>query len=621
MPKSKTDFTNFIDARPNYFPGQYLLEDDFEIQHQYLSDRQLYAQKSLYVSGIIEGLEVEVVQGQKAVSIKSGSAIDGNGNLIIFKKDTVFSSFGNVTAGELYIQYTQVQQVKQQNEIPDSFTRWQEVPVVQFAAKASDNTVKLASLAIASDVITVNLNVRVYSGVFLPNPLGNDLTLRSGGTSNSNLAILNGSLSVTGNFTVTGTITGKIDTANITSGILNSDRIPNLSADKITTGTLNASRIPNLSADKITSGTVTGNLTIGSGNLTVSGSASIGVLTIGSQVNIDLSGHLQLKEYGTTNLAFLQARDDTSNRDIGLRLRTQTKSASTKPTLIEALTIAPNGNVGIGAVSDIFKLNVQGDQYVSGILAIGDLPLTANTGGHREWMTRGIKIFGNSDNLYIGLKDEGDNRKDAVIAWGDDPDDSLRFIYAGSGGALQGSEVMRLKSTGDLSVNGSFTVTGAITPSVGNEATKGIMFPTNPGGGGGDAAWIRYYIREANTEKCTLEIGIENDTDDILYLNANKINAKVAIAQASSRELKENILELSLAEALATLANLRPIKYDYKTIKAPRPNLGFIAEEMPDNLASSDRKTISPMEIIPVLTKIIQEQQVAIKSLQAHLAL
>ena len=70
-----TDFTNFGNERPNYFAGQYLLEDDFEIQHKYLSDRQRYHNQILHVSGIIEGLEVAVIQDAKSVQIKSGSAI------------------------------------------------------------------------------------------------------------------------------------------------------------------------------------------------------------------------------------------------------------------------------------------------------------------------------------------------------------------------------------------------------------------------------------------------------------------------------------------------------------------------------------------------------------------
>ncbi|WP_445633109.1 hypothetical protein NSTC745_04728 [Nostoc sp. DSM 114161] len=61
-------------------------------------------------------------------------------------------------------------------------------------------------------------------------------------------------LEVNGDLKVSGAITGEIDTANINSGILAVERIPNLSADKITSGILSVERIPNLSADKITSG-------------------------------------------------------------------------------------------------------------------------------------------------------------------------------------------------------------------------------------------------------------------------------------------------------------------------------------------------------------------------------
>ena len=56
-------------------------------------------------------------------------------------------------------------------------------------------------------------------------------------------------------------------------------------------------------------------------------------------------------------------------------------------------------------------------------------------------------------------------------------------------------------------------------PSVGNTASAGIMFPQNPGGGAGDAAWIRYYVRAG--ESTTLEIGVSNDPDDHIALIAS----------------------------------------------------------------------------------------------------
>jgi hypothetical protein len=57
---------------------------------------------------------------------------------------------------------------------------------------------------------------------------------------------------------------------------------------------------------------------------------------------------------------------------------------------------------------------------------------------------------------------------------------------------------------------------GAIMPAAGNTAESGIMFPENPGQGGGDAAWIRYYARTG--EHTTLEIGTSNDPEDHIAL-------------------------------------------------------------------------------------------------------
>jgi hypothetical protein len=83
-----------------------------------------------------------------------------------------------------------------------------------------------------------------------------------------------------------------------------------------------------------------------------------------------------------------------------------------------------------------------------------------------------------------------------------------------------------------------------------------------------------------------------------------------------SRKFKENISDFTVAEAMTTLQNLTPVKYDYKGEKAFRQNVGFIAEDMPANLASEDRRTISPFEVIPVLTAVAKEQQKTIAALQ-----
>ncbi len=76
----------------------------------------------------------------------------------------------------------------------------------------------------------------------------------------------------------------------------------------------------------------------------------------------------------------------------------------------------------------------------------------------------------------------------------------------------------------------------------------------------------------------------------------------------SSREYKENIKELTTEEALETLGGLNPVKYNYKTDKEDK-HVGFIAEDVPDLVVTKDRKGLSPMDIVAVLTKVVQEQQ------------
>jgi len=77
---------------------------------------------------------------------------------------------------------------------------------------------------------------------------------------------------------------------------------------------------------------------------------------------------------------------------------------------------------------------------------------------------------------------------------------------------------------------------------------------------------------------------------------------------ASSRALKENIENLSASEAVDALTKLNPVKYNYKVDKTDK-HVGFIAEDVPDLVASADRKGLTPMDVTAVLTKVVQELQ------------
>ena len=84
---------------------------------------------------------------------------------------------------------------------------------------------------------------------------------------------------------------------------------------------------------------------------------------------------------------------------------------------------------------------------------------------------------------------------------------------------------------------------------------------------------------------------------------------------ASSRNYKENIRNLTAEEAITALLGLEPMRFNYK-VDQEEEHVGFIAEDVPDIVATNDRKSLSPMDIVGVLTKVVQEQRKAISKLQ-----
>ena len=79
-------------------------------------------------------------------------------------------------------------------------------------------------------------------------------------------------------------------------------------------------------------------------------------------------------------------------------------------------------------------------------------------------------------------------------------------------------ERMRILSNGNVGIGSTnptkkLTVeNGSIRPAIGNSQDAGISFPTDIGGGGGDEAFVRYYVESGENTK--LSIGINNDADD-----------------------------------------------------------------------------------------------------------
>ena len=86
----------------------------------------------------------------------------------------------------------------------------------------------------------------------------------------------------------------------------------------------------------------------------------------------------------------------------------------------------------------------------------------------------------------------------------------------------------------------------------------------------------------------------------------------------SSIKYKENIKDLTSEEAVDALNELNPVKFNYKVDKEDE-YVGFIAEDVPDLVATKDRKGMSSMDVVAVLTKVVKEQQKTIDELQNNI--
>jgi len=87
---------------------------------------------------------------------------------------------------------------------------------------------------------------------------------------------------------------------------------------------------------------------------------------------------------------------------------------------------------------------------------------------------------------------------------------------------------------------------------------------------------------------------------------------------ASSRAVKQDIHDLDGTAAVDAFKRLQPVTFAYKE-KPAETRVGFIAEDVPSLVATADRKGLSAMDIVAVLTKVVQEQQRTIDDLQARL--
>jgi hypothetical protein len=113
-------------------------------------------------------------------------------------------------------------------------------------------------------------------------------------------------------------------------------------------------------------------------------------------------------------------------------------------------------------------------------------------------------------------------------------------------------------------------------------------------------------------------LGVTRPAHPLEMASGAYVSAGGVWTNSSSRERKENIADLTFEEAHEALAQLQPVEFNYKNDQQEK-YVGFIAEDVPALVASGDRQSLSTMDIVAVLTKVVQEQQKQIAELEARL--
>jgi hypothetical protein len=257
------------------------------------------------------------------------------------------------------------------------------------------------------------------------------------------------------------------------------------------------------------------------------------------------------------NEANFFVRDLTGGQLLPFRIRPGAPTSS--------LDISSSGNVAIGQSAAPAKLTIVQDAAMS----------WANSGG-----TERVTLLGSSAN-YLGV-------------------------------SILGSEKMRVNSSGRVGVG----VTSP--PSLLSLLQDESLSWSNPGGTArisltGSSA-NSFSLNVLGSEKLRVDsagnvgIGTSAPAHPLHMGSGAHVTAGGVWTNASSRALKDRVETLSPEAARSALMALEPVTFFY-TASPTEQQAGFIAEDVPELVATNDRKSLSAMDVVAVVTRVVKSQQ------------
>ena len=202
----------------------------------------------------------------------------------------------------------------------------------------------------------------------------------------------------------------------------------------------------------------------------------------------------------------------------------------------------------------------------------------------------------------------------------------VKFKRPTAGGTSQIWDDGNFVGIGTTTPKQRLEVNGSIQVHEQNSSVAGLMITQSSG----DTGYILH--NRANTltigagsiDRITIDrdgnigFGTDRPTYPVHMASGAYVSAGGVWTNSSSRERKDNIETLTVEDAIAALAQLEPVQFNYRNDTA-ETYVGFIAEDVPALVATADRKSLSTMDIVAVLTKVIQAQQAQIDALEQRL--
>jgi hypothetical protein len=356
---------------------------------------------------------------------------------------------------------------------------------------------------------------------------------------------------------------------------------------------------------------------------------------------------VRLLNSGSPSDAWLTLGNAGTNSGLHFIGTTGNSSLRFRTNNVHRMVIDSVGNVGIAVENPIEQLTLPYTSLTGAILPQPHFPFTSKMAMSSPY---GIYLLDNSDYIGMLLKNEGSDRSDGVIYWGDNTTDNLRFMHSnwdGTKGIL--TDYMIITGSGNVGI-------GTISPSVKLEIAAGnnaefirlnnsttqpfrILFGNNLAGVSNSDGVVYFEVAGNETyvmgghlvsdDNLNRDLGSSDHMWRNLYVDnvyVNSVSDWVSNLWNSDKRFKKDIEPIN--SALSNVLKLKPVKYSWKTEEFPdkhfdhRRHIGLIAQEVEEvypeivNTNNEGFKSIDYSKLAPVLIQAIKEQQKIIQQLQ-----